>query len=391
VLTLQSGEADEARAWRLRAYTALYAAVESVLRLVFGSLALTAKASVLCATCEEFRTGTICGVCDANLASIKAWLPRVGDALKPQRDDWGVVSVAPNAQSVLLAAAVERLVAHESALRQTTRELLALNECGLAFADDLAKLHTALLDGGEALSEAQKRAVQRVCAAASELYDALVQCEVPAAWDVGCDARGSQVFFSYSGDDGRDYARDTFAALQEALRGRGLVFLDKNLEVGEAFTKAAVRTLLTCRMVFAVVSRRFVTRNKWPLHELAVACARVRRAQTTGAHDFTIVHDAYSAGEDHAWVASLVKLPVRWLYADGEIEQVCVYDEKTMVAHREATVQCAVRSLTSKPSVQADRKRSEAPSTLAAATTDASEDHLPKRWRQAAVANESKE
>jgi hypothetical protein len=31
-----------------------------VLRLVFGSLALTAKASVLCATCNEWRTGTIC-------------------------------------------------------------------------------------------------------------------------------------------------------------------------------------------------------------------------------------------------------------------------------------------------------------------------------------------
>ena len=54
------------------------------------------------------------------------------------------------------------------------------------------------------------------------------------------------------------------------------------------------------------------------------------------------------------------------------------------------SVQRAVRSL----AVQADRKRSEAPSTLAAATaatTDASEDHLPMRWRQAAVANESKE
>jgi hypothetical protein len=83
-----------------------------------------------------------------------------------------------------------------------------------------------------------------------------------------------------------------------------------------------------------------------------------------------------------------VKLPVRWLYADGEIEQVCVYDEKTMVAHREATVQRAVRSLTSKPSVQADRKRSEAPSTLASATTGTSEDHLPKRRRAPARGTE---
>ena len=36
----------------------------------------------------------------------------------------------------------------ESALRETTHELLSLNECGLAFAEDLAKLNAALLDGG---------------------------------------------------------------------------------------------------------------------------------------------------------------------------------------------------------------------------------------------------
>jgi len=90
VMTLQSGEAAEARAWRLRAYTTLYAAVESVLRLVFGSL--TVKASVLCATCSDWRAGTICSVCDAELASIKAWLPSDGDALKPQRSDWAIVA-----------------------------------------------------------------------------------------------------------------------------------------------------------------------------------------------------------------------------------------------------------------------------------------------------------
>ena len=137
------------------------------------------------------------------------------------------------------------------------------------------------------------------------------------------------------------------------------MFLDKNIEVGEVFTPAAVRTLLTCKMVYAVVSRRFVTRNKWPLHELAVACARVRLARAAGTHDFTIVHDAYSSGEDGAWVAELVKLPVRWLYADGEIEQVCVYDAKTMAQHREATVQRAVTALAPQPVASAAQETKE--------------------------------
>jgi hypothetical protein len=63
VLTLQRRASDDeaaARVWRLRAYTALYAAVESVLRLVFGSLALTAKASVLCAKCNVWLAADIC-------------------------------------------------------------------------------------------------------------------------------------------------------------------------------------------------------------------------------------------------------------------------------------------------------------------------------------------
>jgi hypothetical protein len=165
---------------------------------------------------------------------------------------------------------------------------------------------------------------------------------VPREWSAECEARGwpkCDVFFSYSGEDRCDYALDTFAAVQQRLGGRGLVFLDKNLEIGEAFTKAAVRTLLTCRVLYAVVSRRFVTRNKWPLHELAVACARKRGAQ----FDFEIVHDAFSSGEDAAWVAQLVKLPVRFLYADGEIEQVCAYKEASMVAHREAMVERVAR------------------------------------------------
>ena len=91
VLTLQSGEPAQARAWRLRAYTALYAAVESVLQLVFGSVEV--KASVLCVDCYEWRAATICSVCEVNLPSIDAWLPRDGDAIKPQRNDW--VTVAP--------------------------------------------------------------------------------------------------------------------------------------------------------------------------------------------------------------------------------------------------------------------------------------------------------
>ena len=47
-----------------------------------------------------------------------------------------------------------------------------------------------------------------------------------------------------------------------------------------------------------------------------------------------LVFSAAKPGEDGAWVAELVKLPVRWLYADGEIEQVCVYKEDTMAQHR---------------------------------------------------------
>jgi hypothetical protein len=37
-----------------------------------------------------------------------------------------------------------------------------------------------------------------------------------------------------------------------------------------------------------------------------------------------------------------VKLPVRWLYAGGEVEQVSTYDERSMVEHRAATVKRAV-------------------------------------------------
>jgi hypothetical protein len=228
-------------------------------------------------------------------------------------------------------------MAHEKALVDVGAALLDLNEAGLAFAEDLAKLNAVLLAGGESLDDEQKSRIERVCATASKLYDALVQCAVPREWR----AKQCDVFFSYSGDDRRDYALDTHAALQTALGTR--VFLDKSLAAGEAFTRSALASLLTCSMVYAVVSRRFVTRNKWPLHELAIACARSRVDATRSA--FVVVHDAFSAGEDgNKWVGQLVKLPVRWLYADGEVEQVSTYDEKSMAEHRAASVKRAVEA-----------------------------------------------
>jgi TPR repeat protein/GTPase SAR1 family protein len=105
VLTLQRRASDDdvaARAWRLRAYTALYVAVECVVRLVFGSLSLSTKASVLCAKCNVWLPADICSSCDADLASIDAWLPRDDDAIKLQRNDW--TSVAPWPITVTAAA-----------------------------------------------------------------------------------------------------------------------------------------------------------------------------------------------------------------------------------------------------------------------------------------------
>jgi GTPase SAR1 family protein len=95
VLTLQRRASDDdvaARAWRLRAYTALYIAVESVLRLVFGSLSLSTKASVLCAKCNVWLPVDVCSRCHAELASIDAWLPHDGDPVKLQRNDWTTVA-----------------------------------------------------------------------------------------------------------------------------------------------------------------------------------------------------------------------------------------------------------------------------------------------------------
>jgi hypothetical protein len=272
-----------------------------------------------------------------DLPSIGAWLPRDGDEIKTRRKDWSVVAAQSSEQSLQLAAAVDRLAAHEKALVDVGgAALLDLNEAGLAFAEDLAKLNAVLLAGGESLSDEQKSRIKRVCEAASKLYDALVRCAVPIAeWR----AHTCDVFFSYSGEDRVDYALDTHAALQTALGTR--VFLDKSLPPGEAFTRSALASLLTCKLVYAVVSRRFVTRNKWPLHELAIACARSRLHPKSA---FVAVHDAFSAGEDGKWVAQLVKLPVRWLYAGGEVEQVSTYDERSMVEHRAATVKRAADS-----------------------------------------------
>jgi GTPase SAR1 family protein len=109
VLTLQRRASDDdvaARAWRLRAYTALYIAVESVLRLVFGSLSLSTKASVLCANCNVWLPVDVCSGCHAELASIDAWLPGDGDAIKLQRSDW--TSVAP--WTITVTAAAMRVV-----------------------------------------------------------------------------------------------------------------------------------------------------------------------------------------------------------------------------------------------------------------------------------------
>jgi nucleoside phosphorylase/GTPase SAR1 family protein len=72
VLTLQR-RAGDSDAWRVRAFSALNGAVESVLQLVFGSLKV--KAGVLCAKCEAYRWEVICPKCFADLPSVDAWLP----------------------------------------------------------------------------------------------------------------------------------------------------------------------------------------------------------------------------------------------------------------------------------------------------------------------------
>jgi TPR repeat protein/GTPase SAR1 family protein len=94
VITLQRLDDDDdaaGRAWRVRAYVALYCAIESVLRLVFGNL--TVRASVWCTDCDAWHAGDICSACDRDLASIDAWLPRKGDELFAQRKNWRVMAV----------------------------------------------------------------------------------------------------------------------------------------------------------------------------------------------------------------------------------------------------------------------------------------------------------
>jgi TPR repeat protein/GTPase SAR1 family protein len=94
VITLQRVRGDDdaaARDWRVRAYAALFCAIESVLRFVFRSLKV--RASVLCSECKALQTSNVCSTCDVDLTSIDAWLPRKDDELFAQRQNWRVMSV----------------------------------------------------------------------------------------------------------------------------------------------------------------------------------------------------------------------------------------------------------------------------------------------------------
>jgi GTPase SAR1 family protein len=94
VITLQRSRGDDevaARDWRVRAYAALYCAIESVLRQVFRSLKV--HASVWCSGCSDWHTGDICPSFDIDLASIDAWLPGDTDTIKSQRNDWRLIAV----------------------------------------------------------------------------------------------------------------------------------------------------------------------------------------------------------------------------------------------------------------------------------------------------------
>jgi hypothetical protein len=112
VLTLQRRAGDDdvvARDWRVRAYTALNGAVDSVLQLVFGNLEI--KAGVLCAKCEAYRWEVICPKCFADLPSVDAWLPNnsAGPAAKTfaQLREWIVKKLSVGErEAVLLAAGV---------------------------------------------------------------------------------------------------------------------------------------------------------------------------------------------------------------------------------------------------------------------------------------------
>jgi hypothetical protein len=225
----------------------------------------------------------------------------------------------------------------------TDSSVLVLSNAGLSFANTLAQLHAAMLAGRVQLSDADWQSLEPVFTAARDVYDHLIRHGVPRKWE---DQRAAHkwpacnLFFSYSGADGPAYAHDTLSAIQEALGGSAVAFLDKQLKDGEEFTRSALHTLLRCRVVCAVVSREFVTRNKWPLHELGIACARMR---ADNANIFTMVLDAYSYDDDGAWVESLVKLPLRYLFdAGGNVPQVHKFTEKTVAIHRQAILESIV-------------------------------------------------
>jgi hypothetical protein len=139
----------------------------------------------------------------------------------------------------------------------TDVSVLALSNAGLSFANALALLHTAMLAGRVQLSDADWQSLEPVFTAARDVYDHLVRHGVPRKWE---DQRAAHkwpacnLFFSYSGADGPAYAHDTLDAIEKALGGSAVAFLDKQLKDGEEFTRSALHTLLRCRVVCAVVS-----------------------------------------------------------------------------------------------------------------------------------------
>jgi TPR repeat protein/GTPase SAR1 family protein len=104
VVTLERCVDDDdaaARAWRARAYVALYCAIESVLRLVFRCLAV--QASVRCSECNAWLESNFCSRHRVRLASIDAWLPRNGDPSFAQRKNWRVISVTNESLNAFLS------------------------------------------------------------------------------------------------------------------------------------------------------------------------------------------------------------------------------------------------------------------------------------------------
>jgi hypothetical protein len=106
-LTRRDGDSEAvARSWRLRAYTSLYCALESVLQLVFGSFAV--KASVFCAKCKSWRTFEVCTVCFSALAGIEMWLPDQDDKMVVPLNGWATIAsitvTAPKMRVVYFSA-----------------------------------------------------------------------------------------------------------------------------------------------------------------------------------------------------------------------------------------------------------------------------------------------